>query len=198
MNKYHTFILVLFTVLNLKTSAYFDNYTFGAGLFAENSAVQKEGSTDGTEESLGPKLFFRASFKEDLMQVADIEVEAGVSLPSDSQDSTVSKMNYWLNFLLSTRLGLFEPQAGFGFYFTRLSIAGGTKELQNGTTTAVFTVPEGAVVATNNVLILGLNHYPSYVTGNENTYFNFQINRLNAEDSVEAQTNFFLSLNYKI
>ena len=198
MNKYHKFTFIALCLISINTHSFFKNYTFGAGLLAENRAVQTEGSVDGREEGLSPKLFFRASVKDSIMTITDYEIEAGVSVPSDSQDSTISRLNYWLNFIVSKKLGLFEPQFGLGFYFTRLSIAGGTKSLQNGTTTAVFTVPEGSIVATNNVIILGFNHYPSYITGNQLTYLNFQTYFLNVEDSTESQTNFFLSLNYKI
>ena len=182
------------------SSAYIDSFSLGIGAFAENLGdnIQKEGETSGSTEGLNPDIFFRGVVRGDLIIDATWEFEIGSSIPSSSQDSSVTKWNYWTNLFIQKRFSLFEPQLGLGFYFTRLSVDGSTKTLQNGSQpSTTFQTPEGAVVATNNVVIIGMNHYPTYLF-DDGIHLNIQLSFLNIEDSQESSKSLFLSMNYKL
>ncbi len=199
--KNHLYAIAVGITLLLNNSyAFYDDFSLGIGGYGELSAdIQKEDSVNSETEDFSADIFFKTSMHGSLVFGPDYEIQLGSSIPSSSQDSSVTKWNYWLNFLLGKRLGLFEPQVGFGFYFTRLSVDGSTKTLQNGNNpSTVFQTPEGAIVATNNVILASLNIYPGYFNGYKNLFLNIQMNFLNIEDSLERSQNIFLSLNYKL
>ena len=200
MKKHLYLIAVGITLLLNNSYAFYDNFSVGIGGHSElSSDVQKEGSADSETEDFSPEIFFKGSMHGSLIFGPDYEIQIGSSIPSSSQDTSVTKWNYWLNFLLGKKVSFIEPQIGFGFYFTRLSVDGSTKTLQNGNNPAtVFQTPEGAVVATNNVILTSLNVYPGALTGNDHFFVNIQVNFLNIEDSQERSQNIFLSLNYKL
>ncbi len=187
-------IITLLLLFSFNASAYFENVSFGLGTLSENIAeVQSEDSVDGSTNTLEFNPYFNMKTMSEFYFGLDYHLEAGITLPRSSRDEAVDRLNYWFNFLISKRVGILQPEFGLGFFFTRLSMDGEPQYLSNGNDSSVeFSTPSGAVVATNNVIILGLGIHT--IT---QWYFNIQSVFLNIEDSQERSVNILMSVNYK-
>ncbi len=187
--------ITLLFLLSFSGQAFFKDIKVGVGTLSENiGEVQTEDVVDGSTNGFEFNPFINIKGQNTFFIGLDYDIELGVSIPRSSRDSAVSRLNYWSNFLVSKKIGLFRPEIGLGFFFTRLSMNGESQFLSNGNDSSVeFSTPSGAVVATNNVVILGLT-FETLI----DLSFNGQINFLNIEDSEERSTNFFLSVNYSL
>lgn len=184
------FKLMILIGLCFNSMAFYNNWSLGVGTISEQVGQIQE-TIDGEKNGFDFVPFARISFVSNFIFNHKFIGELGSTLPRESRDSAVTRMNYWLNFLMSKDLGFFRPQYGIGMYFTRISMDGTPQSLTNGGVPTTFQTPDGSAVAGNLVLTLGAD-----LDFTSDVFLNTQIMALNPEDSEERAFNIMLSLNY--
>ena len=82
--------------------------------------------------------------------------ELGFSVPKSGRDEHIKKMNLFILTNGIYKLSNIHLIAGLGLFFTRISSTGGTEELNNGTGTSSFPLPDSTIFTRNFILNLGL------------------------------------------
>lgn len=185
--------MILLLGLCAQTMAFYKSWSLGVGALSESYGkiqTDAQGNTNGLDFT----PFFKVQSLSDFFLNHDLQLELATTLPRDSRDSAVNRMNYWFNALMSYDLDFIKIQYGPGMYFTRLSMDGTAQELPNGNSTKSFATPNGSTVAGNLVLSFALDA-PIPTT---DLTFNSQAMILNPEDSDERAVNILLSLSYKM
>lgn len=85
-----------------------------------------------------------------------VSPELGFTFPKHGRDDNISKMTLFALANTKYHFGFMYILGGAGLYFTRISASGGTEELNNGTSTSSFPLPEGAVYSRNFIVNAGL------------------------------------------
>jgi hypothetical protein len=184
------FKLIILIGLCFQSMAFYDKWTLGVGTISEQIGQIQE-TIDGDKNGLDFVPFARLSTISEFILEHKLIAEIGSTLPRSSRDSDVTRMNYWLNFLMSKDLGFMRPQYGLGMYFTRISMDGTPQALSNGGVPTTFQTPNGSAVAGNFVVTLGTD-----IDFTQELFFNVQVMALNPEDNEERAFNIILSLNY--
>lgn len=132
-------------------SANFSDLSFGTGLINQHIG-QIQTDAGGSKNSFDHRVFVETDLTYKLDDRWSLIGQAGLVWPGAAENDYVDKYNYfltahagysqWENFLL---------RAGVGAYFTYITGDGGTVELQNGTSTSSFYVPENQTTAINTV-----------------------------------------------
>lgn len=104
----------------------------------------------------------------------------GATLPKKGADDTINRMTLFVLGNMKYRTNYVNLLAGLGFYFTRISGPGGDQELNNGSGTDSFPLPEDAVYGRNVIVNLGLGlDFTDEFSGELYTYI------FNATESVD-------------
>lgn len=82
--------------------------------------------------------------------------QIGLTMPKSGTDENIKRMTMFALLNIKYRTNYVNLIGGTGFYFTRISGPGGEAELNNGSGTDSFPLPEGAVYTRNVILNLGL------------------------------------------
>lgn len=82
--------------------------------------------------------------------------ELGLSFPQSGRDENISKMSLFALANTKFKFSEFHFIGGAGLFFTRIAGKGGTEELNNGTTTSSFPLPDSTIYTRNFILNLGL------------------------------------------
>lgn len=82
--------------------------------------------------------------------------EIGLFMPKNGRDSTISKFSFFALANAKYNFSMFHYLAGMGLYFTRTSGKGGTQDLNNGSTTVSFPMPNTATYSRNFIINMGL------------------------------------------
>lgn len=113
----------------------------------------------GEKNTLQPDLFlsFEASWQLDLIhQGLSWSPLLGVGLPGSGRDENIKRWQYFINLPLRfSWTPKLHTHIGPGLFMTRLSSDGGTAELDNGTSTDSFFLPEESSTTQNLTWSLG-------------------------------------------
>jgi hypothetical protein len=82
--------------------------------------------------------------------------EMGFSFPKKGRDPNISKNSFFALLNTKYKLSMFEAIGGVGFFFSRISGSGGTQDLNNGSSTVSFPMPESTALSRNFILNIGL------------------------------------------
>lgn len=82
--------------------------------------------------------------------------EIGFSFPKSGRDEKISKMSLFALANAKYKFSEFHFLGGAGLFFTRISGKGGSEELNNGTGTSAFPIPDSTVYTRNFIVNLGL------------------------------------------
>ena len=85
-----------------------------------------------------------------------VSPEAGLSFPQSGRDENIKKMSLFALANAKYKFSEFHFIAGAGLFFTRISSEGGTEELNNGTSTSSFFLPDSTIYGRNFIVNLGL------------------------------------------
>lgn len=149
----------------------------------------------GEQNTFNPDLFFslEGSWQLDLVHENLSWVpQLGLGLPSSGRDENINKWQYFLNspFRYSWTQNL-HSHFGPGLFMTRLSSDGGTAELDNGTGTDSFFLPEESSTSMNVIWSVGgrWNFRPQFSLGTDLIVFNLT-------ESISRTFSGSLSLHY--
>jgi hypothetical protein len=185
------FIPMILLCYSINTYAFFTDWTFGVGSISE-SLGQVQETTAGDTNGFDFTPFAKIQTTSPFILNHDFLFEAGTTLPRSSRDSDVTRMNYWVNFLMEYDFGIVKPHYGIGMYFTRLSMDGTPQALTNGGNNQTFATPNGSATSGNLTINLGIKlDIPQ-----SNIDLTGQVMILNTEDSEERSVNALISLNY--
>lgn len=82
--------------------------------------------------------------------------EIGLSMPKSGRDENISKMSLFALANAKYKFSEFHFIFGAGLFFNRVSGSGGTEDLNNGTGTVSFPLPDSTIYTRNFILNLGL------------------------------------------
>lgn len=152
ISNYPSVILLFFYLFASSARSYDVTLSFG-NLCEYVGKVQtdEEGSTGLCQ--FNPYL--ASSFDYPLTSEFILSPEVGFSIPKSGRDENIKKMNLFLLANTQYKLTNLHFIGGLGLFFTRLSANGGTEELNNGTGTSSFPLPDSAVYTRNFILNLG-------------------------------------------
>lgn len=85
-----------------------------------------------------------------------VSPEIGFSLPKHGRDENIDEMNLFLLANGKYKFSNFHLIAGVGIFLTRIAGNGGTEELNNGTSTSSFPLPDSTSYSSNTILNFGL------------------------------------------
>ena len=106
--------------------------------------------------------------------------QIGLTMPKSGRDENIKRMTLFALANMKFRTNYVNLIGGAGFYFTRISGPGGSAELNNGSSTDSFPLPEEAVYSRNFILNLGLGlDFSKEWSGEVYTYV---FNALKSED----------------
>jgi hypothetical protein len=158
-----SFFFTLFLTLVPKTLfANFSDLNFGAGLM--NQSIGKfQSSSDGSRSKFNHRLTLEAGLEYDLNADFFLAGDLGALWPGGTDDAFITKRVFYANFHTGLNINEeFSFRLGGGLTFTNISGEGGTVELQNGTGTTSFIIPDQSSTARNVTFnIAGLYHFDS-------------------------------------
>jgi len=106
--------------------------------------------------------------------------EIGFTLPKSGRDENINEMSITLLINAKFKISSFHLIGGAGLFLTRLSVDGGSEELNNGTGTTSFPLPEGTIYSRNLILNMGVGlDFDQNVSADVHTYI---FNLLTKED----------------
>ncbi|MGZ3788628.1 MAG: hypothetical protein ACXVLQ_08905 [Bacteriovorax sp.] len=176
--KYPTFLFgLLFCCFPFETKAYDAALSLG-NLCEYVGKIQTNDSGSTNVCTFTPYLSGSVDFP--LTPLFALSPEAGFSFPKSGRDENISKMNLFILANTKYKFSPFHVLGGLGFFFTRISGKGGNEELNNGTSTSSFPLPDSTIYSRNFILNLGLGaSFDSHWSADLHTYV---FNLLESED----------------
>lgn len=84
--------------------------------------------------------------------------EAGLSIPKHGRDENINKMTLFVLANTKYKFSSMHLIGGLGLFFTRISGSGGNEDLNNGSGTSSFPLPDSTVYSRNFILNLGAGY----------------------------------------
>lgn len=151
-------IVLIFLLLTTSLFAMEDLYVGFGNMSKYTKAVQVD-SAGGTEAfNINPLFKIEARF--DMSESWYFLPEFALVLPQDLRDSMTHKQIFIVMPGFGYRMDpSFMLHGGLGLQFTHIYGDGGTKTLNNGTSTTSFPVPDRNVMTSNAIVNLGGNYF---------------------------------------
>ncbi|MDO9182109.1 MAG: hypothetical protein Q7U04_06860 [Bacteriovorax sp.] len=154
-NIYPTFLFLLLFFLNSFKQA--QAYDLGVSLGNLCEYVGKIQTDDkGSTNLCSFNPYLSTSFDYDVYPQLILSPEIGFSFPKTGRDQKISTMSFIALGNAKYTFSMFHFLAGAGFFINRIAGAGGTQDLNNGTGTVSFPMPESTIYSRNFILNLGL------------------------------------------
>jgi hypothetical protein len=152
-------IVLIFLLLTGAAWAKFDDLYIGVGNMSKYiDKVQVDSA--GATETFNMNPLFKIEARIDLSPSWYWLPELALVLPQDSRDSMVHKQIFLVMPGFGYRMdATFMLHTGLGLQFTHIYGDGGTKSLNNGTSTTSFPVPGRNVLTSNAILNLGGEYF---------------------------------------
>ena len=110
----------------------------------------------GSTNFCGFNPYLAASIDFTLPYQIILSPELGFSFPKSGRDSHISKNSFIALTNAKYKFSMFQAIAGAGFFISRVSGSGGTQDLNNGSTTVSFPMPESTVYSRNFIINIGI------------------------------------------
>lgn len=151
-------IALCFLFTFLSNSAYAYDLAIGFGNFSEHIGVaQTDDQGNKAWLTFNPYLQFKTNFQFDILPKSDfIETNIGVTLPKSDRDPNTSRLKYYINANYKHHFESLYLSVGTGLFFTRVWANGGEEELDNGTGTTSFPLPDRAATARNMIVNMSI------------------------------------------
>lgn len=153
--------ILFFLLCNVSQASFKERITdlnVGLGnLTTHVGKVQKNEGGDTRKFDLNPFVILGAKFH--LIDLLSLYPEFGFTIPRSESDEDITEWNFFTLAILGYEVYDWTFRFGFGFYFTRISADGGTKDLPNGSGTTSFPIPEGASTSRNVITNLGVEYF---------------------------------------
>lgn len=106
---------------------------------------------NGSLNTFRPKPFLSGELVFDVYENLSWQPSLGLGLPHSGRDPNIKRWSFYTFFPAGLQVEKFTILLGPGVFFTRLSSKGGTAELDNGTGTDSFFLPEVSSTSANLV-----------------------------------------------
>ncbi len=181
----------LFSALLIPAYAY--DLGIGLGNFSEYIGVaQTDDQGNKSIISFNPYLIVKTNFNFDVLPKNDfIETNMGITMPKSDKDPNTSRLKYFINANYKHHFDSLYLSLGTGLFFTRVWGSGGEEELDNGSTTTSFPLPNRAIISRNMIVNLAFGKRIDQELNLELHTFIFNI-----EKSEDRSFNAGISLSY--
>lgn len=152
--KYPTLLLGLLLMLTAHQARGYDLGLSLGNLCEYIGKIQTDDNGSTNLCSFNPYLATSVDFA--LSKQFFFSPELGLSFPRSGRDENISKMSLFALANTKFKFSEFHFIGGAGLFFTRIAGKGGTEELNNGTTTSSFPLPDSTIYTRNFILNLGL------------------------------------------
>lgn len=157
MNKIYLTILValVLTISSLHAADMKNDLTLSLGNLCEYvGKIQTDETGKSNVCSFEP--YVAAAFDFEVAQRFYLSPELAVSFPQSGTDENIKRMSIVTLLNSKYKTGIVNLIGGLGFFFTRIWGPGGEEELNNGTSTDSFPLPNDPVYSRNFIVNLGL------------------------------------------
>jgi|GEM_PF-1534395 len=152
-------IVLIFLLVSNSAWAKFDDLYVGIGNMSKYTKRVQIDSAGGTEAfNINP--MFKVEARSDINFDWYFLPQLAIVLPQDSRDSQTHKQIFFVMPGFGYRMDpSFMINSGIGLQFTHIYGDGGTKTLNNGTSSTAFPVPDRNVLTSNAILNLGGQYF---------------------------------------
>ncbi len=155
MNKKNYYLSILISFL-LSFNICASDLTLSVGNLCEYvGEIQTDDSGETNFCSFNPYLATSLDFE--VVPKLFLSPQIGLSAPKSGPDENIKRMNFIALLNAKYKTNYVNMIGGMGFFLTRIAGPGGEAELNNGTSTDSFPLPEEAVYTRNFIVNLGLD-----------------------------------------
>jgi hypothetical protein len=158
--KTKIYLIVLVGYLALSSKVYAYDASVGLGNLSEFiGKIQTDDQGNSAIISLNPYLKLNIDFIYDAKNPNHIiNSEIGLTIPKSDPDPNTHRLKFFGLLNYKYQLESLYTKIGLGLFFTRVWANDGEEELNNGSSTTSFPLPDKATVSRNAIVNLALGH----------------------------------------